>query len=104
MSLEWMKDGTTFIHRIKNIMDIKKTWANVPKPVKEEIKSILQTFVPAFVCAVAYSLKTHGDIAWTQDALASVFLAAFRSGFKAATPTLIAGVKYAWDWFLSHFD
>jgi hypothetical protein len=62
---------------------VQKQWDSVPKSWKVELVSIVQTFIPAFIGALAISIELTGGVVWTKDALLAILLAAARSGFKA---------------------
>jgi len=62
---------------------LQQLWDDVPYGWRVEIVSVIHTFVPAFIGALAISFEVTGDFSWTKEAFLAVVLAAGRSAFKA---------------------
>lgn len=62
---------------------LQKLWDDVPYSWRVEIVSVIHTFVPAFIGALAISFEVTGDFSWTKEAVLAAVLAAGRSAFKA---------------------
>lgn len=63
---------------------LQQYWLKLSPTVRSEVVSVLQTFLAVFAATVAFSFESTGSVALSADALIAVFIAAARSGVKAA--------------------
>lgn len=62
---------------------VQELWHSIPLVWREEIVSVAQTFLAAFVVAVSVSVDVTGTTSISTDVALAIVLAAARSGLKA---------------------
>ena len=67
---------------------MKNLYLKIPQVIRNEIKSVLITFVSVFVLIFATQIAGK-DVAFSADALAAICVAAFRAGIKAAATLVV---------------
>lgn len=64
-------------------------WLKIPEKIREEIKSVIITFVSVFILTIALQWS-QGDISFGLDAISALAISAVRAGIKAVATLVVS--------------